>query len=164
MFPDYSTFNTYHRLSNLYSTLGDTIRLPIEGIVTAVYKPNGCTILTLNALHIPALRGPLSSLRKHHQIPGYGFHSSYEYGSYLFLPDFILQVEDSYDNIVSYWYLGASYQDPIDYIDLDLQVPQLCPHLQADHPRLLLNQHPNHPTSLHHMSNPYPRKLLYLPL
>ena len=26
MFPDYSTFNTYHRLTNLYATLGDTTK------------------------------------------------------------------------------------------------------------------------------------------
>ena len=37
-------------------------------------------------------------------------------GSYLFFPDFIIQVEDSYDIIFSYRSLGASYKGPIDYI------------------------------------------------
>ena len=55
MFPDYSTFKTYHRLTNRYATLGDTTRLPIEVIGTAVYTLNGRTILTRNALHILAL-------------------------------------------------------------------------------------------------------------
>ena len=41
MFPDYSNFNTYHRLSNRYTTLGDTTRLPIEVIGTTVYTLNG---------------------------------------------------------------------------------------------------------------------------
>ena len=55
MFPDYSTFRTYHCLHNHYATLGDTTRLPIEGIGTAIYTLNGKTILTRNSLHIPAL-------------------------------------------------------------------------------------------------------------
>ena len=57
MFPDYPTFKTYHRLSNRYYTLGYTTSLPVEGIGTAVYTLNGRTILTRNALHIPALWG-----------------------------------------------------------------------------------------------------------
>ena len=108
MFPDYSTIKTYHRLSNCYATLGDTTRLPIEGICTAVYTLNGLTILTHNVLHIPDLRGPLYPLFKHRQRPGCGVYYSYKDGSYPLFPDFILQVEDSYDNIVSYRSLGAS--------------------------------------------------------
>ena len=92
MFPDYSTFKTYHRLSNRYATLGDTTRLHIEGICTAVYTLNGCTILTCNVLQIPALQGPLYSLCKHRQRPGCGVYSSYKDASYLLFPDFILQV------------------------------------------------------------------------
>ena len=117
MFPDYSTFKMYHHLSNHYATLGDTARLHIDGIGTAVYTLNRRTILTCNSLHIPALQGPLYSLCKHRQRPGCGVYSSYKDGSYLFFPDFILQVEDSYDNIVSYRLLGASYEGPIDYIE-----------------------------------------------
>ena len=59
MFPDYSTFKKYHSLTNCYATLGNTTKLPIEGIVTAVYTLNGRTILTHNALQITALKGPL---------------------------------------------------------------------------------------------------------
>ena len=76
MFPDYSTFNKYHRLTNRYDTLGETNKLPIEGIGTAVYTLNGRTILTCNALHITALRVPLYSLRKHRQRQGCGVYSS----------------------------------------------------------------------------------------
>ena len=74
MLPDYSTFRTYHHLHNRYSTLGDTTRLPIEGNGTAVYTLNGKTILTRNALHISALRGPIYYLRKHCQRPGCGVY------------------------------------------------------------------------------------------
>ena len=80
MLPDYSTFKTYHRLNKRYDTLGDTKKLPIEGICTAVYTLNGRTILTRNALQIPALRGPLYSLRKHRQRLGCGFYSLYKDG------------------------------------------------------------------------------------
>ena len=75
MFPYYYTFKTYHRLSNCYATLCDTTRLPIEEICTTVYTLNGHTILTRNALHIPALRGPLYSLCKHCKRPGCGVYS-----------------------------------------------------------------------------------------
>ena len=74
MFPYYSTFKTYHRLTNRYATLGDTTKLPIEIIDTAVYTLNCRTILTHNALHTPALRGPLYSLRNHCQRPGCGVY------------------------------------------------------------------------------------------
>ena len=107
----------YHCLSNRYATLVDTKRLPIEGIGTAIYTLNGRTILTRNALHITALQGLLYSLRNHRQRPACGVYSSYKDGPYLFFPDFILQVEDSYENIVRYRSLGASYKGPIDYIE-----------------------------------------------
>ena len=117
MIPDYFNFKTYHHLTNLYATLGDTTKRPIEVIGTAVYTLNGRTILTCNALHIPALQVSLYSLRKHRQRPGCGVYSSYKDGSYLFFPDFILQVEESYENLISYQSLRASYTGPIDYIE-----------------------------------------------
>ena len=80
MFPDYSSFKIYHRFSNRCATLGYTTRLPIEGICTVVYTLNGRTILTCNILHIPALRGPLYSLRNYRQRPGCGVYSSYKDG------------------------------------------------------------------------------------
>ena len=93
MFPEYSTCKTYHRLSNCYATVGFTTSFPVEVIGTVVYTLNVRTILIHNALHIPALQGPLYSLCKHRQIPGCGVYSSNNYGSYIFFPDFILQVE-----------------------------------------------------------------------
>ena len=117
MFPNYSTFKTYYSLTNCYATLGDTTKLPIGGIFTAVYALNGRTILTHNALQILELRGPLYSLHKHRQIPGCGVYSSYKDGSYIFFPDLILQLEDSYGNLVSYQSFGPSHKGTIDYIE-----------------------------------------------
>ena len=108
---------TYYRLSNRYVTLGYTTKIIIEVICTTVYTLNGHTVLTLNTLHIPALCGLIYSLRKYRQIPGCGVYSSYKDGLYLFLPNFILQVEDSYYNIVSYRPLVTSHQVPIDYME-----------------------------------------------
>ena len=67
MFPDYYTFKTYRLLSNIYATLGDTTKLPIEEIGTIIYTLNRKNILTRNAIHITLLRSPIYSLRKHHQ-------------------------------------------------------------------------------------------------
>ena len=72
MLPDYSTFKKYGRLYNCYATIDDTTGITIEGIGTSVYILNGQNILTHNTIHIPALRGPLYSIRKHPQRPGYG--------------------------------------------------------------------------------------------
>ena len=52
--PGYGVYSSYKD-----ANLGDTTRLPIEGICTSVYTLNGHNILTWNALHIPALQGPL---------------------------------------------------------------------------------------------------------
>ena len=68
-------------------------------------------------LHITTLRGPLYSLHNQSQETGRGLYSFYKNDSYLFFPDFILQVEDSYDNIISYRPLEQSHQLPIDYIE-----------------------------------------------
>ena len=116
MFPEYSTFKTHHPLSNHYATLGNTTKLLIEGIFTVIYTLNGQTILTRNTLYISALWDPLYSLFKQRQQPGCVVSSSYKDGSYLFFPNFSLQVGDSYDNIVSYRALIWSHQYPIDYI------------------------------------------------
>ena len=117
MFPDYSTFKKYHHLFNCYATLGDTTKVYIEGICTSVCTLNGRIILTHNALHILALKDLLYSLHNHHQIPVFGVYSSYKDSSYLFFPDFIIHVEDSYDNIVGYQPLDTSHQGPIDYME-----------------------------------------------
>ena len=72
MLPDYYTFKTYRGLSNRCATLGETTKLPIEGILTTIYTLNGQTILTCNTLHIPVLCGPLYSLHKNRQQSGCG--------------------------------------------------------------------------------------------
>ena len=133
MFPDYSTFKTYRHIYNCYATLCNTTKLFIEGIGTTAYTLIGKTILPYDALHIPALHVPLYSLRKHRKQPGCGFYSSYNDGSYLFFTYFILQLEYSHDDIVSYRPMVQSHQGPIDYIDpkstwsINRSTPYGCP-------------------------------------
>ena len=81
MFPDYSTFNTYHRLSNSYADLGDTTSLTIEGICTAIYTLNVRTNLTHNSFHFPFLQFPLFSICNYLQRPVFGVYSYYKDGS-----------------------------------------------------------------------------------
>ena len=57
------------------------------------------------------------SLCKHRQLPGCVIHFSYKDGSYFLSLTFVLQVEDSFDNIISYRSIGSSHQGTIDYIE-----------------------------------------------
>ena len=109
MFTEYSTLKTYRRLHNSYDTIGNTTKIPIEGIGNVTYTLNEKQILSHNVLHVTALRGPIYSLRKHHQWPGCGVYSSYKDGSYLFLPEILIQIEDSFDNIIRYRSLRRSH-------------------------------------------------------
>ena len=115
MFPDYSTFRTYHFLHNRYYPLECTPKIPIEGIGTAVYTFNCNSIITHNSLHIPALSEPLCSLHRQREHPGCGVYSSYKDGYYLFFPDLVLQVEESFDKIISYSLIGCPQQGHIAY-------------------------------------------------
>lgn len=65
MMTTYRSFLSYIPVCEKYTILGDNTLVEIKGFGTAVYKLNGKFIKIWNALHIPALRGPLSTMRKH---------------------------------------------------------------------------------------------------
>jgi len=90
MFPDYTCFASYTKLSNKFALLGDDHLVPIQGYGTNIYCLNGKVVKTRNALHVPALQGPLFSLRRHHQRLGYGLFTSQDLGSFILFPSFIL--------------------------------------------------------------------------
>ena len=117
MFPDYAAFLSYRRCSDRTCDLGDDTSVPILGVGTAAVRLNGKAILLRNALHVPALRNPLYSLRRHSKMPGCGVFSWHDTGSFLVFPDFILSVDDSVDNMVSYEPLGRSYSGRYDYAE-----------------------------------------------
>jgi hypothetical protein len=51
--------------------------------------------LIRNALHVPALRAPLYSLRRHWLIKGCGFYAHFNDGNFVLFPTFLLKVDNS---------------------------------------------------------------------
>ena len=64
---------------------------------------------------MPELRAPLYSLRRHNKLPGCGTVSFNGVGSYILFPLFALQVDDSYDNLVSYKSISRLGYNFLDY-------------------------------------------------
>ena len=75
---------------------------------------NGKTLLLRNVLHVPALSEPLYSLRRHRMMPDCGYYSSYDTGSHLLFPHFVLEVDTTIDNLLSYQSIGNT-SSQIDY-------------------------------------------------
>lgn len=115
MLNDYKAFLSYKKVYGRYVTLGDDTRLPIIGVGTAKISLNGKIILLRNVLHVPGLQNPLYSLRKHKSMPGCGTFSHFDVGSYILFPDFMLRIDDSVNNIVSYKSIGQDDISRIDY-------------------------------------------------
>ena len=106
---------SYRTCTNRFAILGDDTPLPILGEGTAKFSLKGKVLLTQNCLHVPGLRSPLYSLRKHKEMPGYGAFSFFNVGSYIRFPDFALQIDDSVDNLVSYRSIGQTSCAQLDY-------------------------------------------------
>jgi hypothetical protein len=107
MLPDYMAFNSYRKHSHRTVKLGDKSTLRIAGEGTATFSLNGKVITVRNALHVPDLRQPLYSLRKHKTMPGCGtFSHHHDVGSFILFPDFVLRIDDSIDNLVTYKSIG----------------------------------------------------------
>ena len=115
MLPDYGAFVSYHKCHNRVAVLGDDTELPILGEGSAKFSLNGKIILIRNVLHVPGLRSPLYSLRKHKAMPGCGTFSFHNVGSFVLFPNFTLRIDDSVDNIVSYKSIGPSSCGKLDY-------------------------------------------------
>lgn len=117
MFPDYSTFTSYRLTPGCFIELGDGTRLEQRGIGSVKIRLNGKIIILRNCLHVPALQDPLYSLRRHRMLPGCGNFSRNETGSHLLFPTFVLEVDTSVDNILSYQSVGRDNNEPIDYYE-----------------------------------------------
>jgi hypothetical protein len=116
MLPDHSAFLSYRRLINRFVTLGDDTRLPILGKGSAKVKLNGKVVILRKCLHVPGLRNPLYSLRKHRKMPGCGTYSDYDHSAFILFLRFTLQIDDSVNNFISYEPIGCSQPNiTIDY-------------------------------------------------
>jgi hypothetical protein len=67
------------------------------------------------ALHVPDLRNPLYSLRRHRHMAGCGYYSQYGVGSFILFPKFTIEVDDSSDNLVSFQAVGRGSNRTLDY-------------------------------------------------
>ena len=115
MLNDYAAFISYHPCQDEYVTLGDDTKLRIYGRGTAVFSLNGHNILVRDCLHVPDLRSPLYSLRKHRHMPGCGYISQFGVGSFILFPTFIVKVDDSEDNLVTFKPVGKTTSSSIEY-------------------------------------------------
>lgn len=115
MFPDYSTFVSYHKCYNKTVQLGDSTELPIYGYGTAKFSLNGRIIVVRNALHVPGLTDPLYSLRQHRFMSGCGFFSHYDSGAFLLFPTFEIKVDDTVDCLLNFKTIGRNTSGPVDY-------------------------------------------------
>ena len=125
MYPDYACFVSYTPLVDKYALLGDDHLVQIKGYGTTVYRLNGKVIKTRNSLHVPALRGLLFSLRRQRQRHGCGILGTYDLGSYVLFLNFVLEIDDARDNLLSFESLGPAYSGPIDYTEPKVKPPDL---------------------------------------
>jgi transposase InsO family protein len=115
MLPDYKAFVSYKSCQDEYVTLGDTTKLPIMGRGTARFYLNDKVVEVRNALHVPGLRAPLYSLRRHRHMFDCGYYSQFGVGSFILFPTFTIKVDDSEDNLVSFKAIGRSPCKRVDY-------------------------------------------------
>ena len=97
--------------------LGDHTKLPVLGHGSAAICINGKNIKVRNALCVPDLRGALYSLRRHNHMPGCGTFSHHDVGSFILFPDFMLQVDDSHDYLLSYKPIENPHEVWYDYVE-----------------------------------------------
>ena len=117
MLQDYAAFVSYHKVADQHVELGDDTRLPIAGVGTAKFSLNGKVVRLRDCMHVPGLRAPLYSLRRHRHLPGCGTFSHFDSGSFVLFPTFSLRVDDSVDHMLSYRSIGRAPHVPCDYVE-----------------------------------------------
>ena len=117
MFPDYTTFVSYHKCHNKTVKLGDSTELPILGYGTAKFSLNGHVIVVRDALHVPGLTDPLYSLRQHRFMSGCGFFSHYDSGAFLLFPEFSIKIDDRVDCLINFKAIGRRTSKKVAYAE-----------------------------------------------
>ena len=121
MFPERSSFISYHRSAKSRVRLGNNSFAPILGEGTAIVSLNGKTVMVRDALHVPGLHSPLYSLRAHAKQPGCGFIGDDDLGGvFVYFPTFCLQADTTRDCHLSYAPLGTT----VALRDLDYAQPR----------------------------------------
>ena len=115
-----SAFISYHPVpqNTLNVRMGNKTLAPVLGKGTAIISLNGKLVLVRNVLHVPTLRTPLYSLRKHPTQRGYSFLGNDSLGGlFVYFPSFVLAVDTTKDCHLSYKHIGqkATLED-LDYV------------------------------------------------
>jgi ubiquinone/menaquinone biosynthesis C-methylase UbiE len=115
LWPDYSAFISYQKVSNRFVSLADKSTAPIVGIGDIAVSLGGKNIVIRNVYHVPSLRAPLYSLRAHRRLSGCGFMGDNDCFQICF-PTFSLTVNDDIDSYIEYLPLGKKIMGSEDYI------------------------------------------------
>ncbi|KAL3797950.1 hypothetical protein HJC23_013188 [Cyclotella cryptica] len=115
LWPDYSAFISYEKVSNRFVSLADKSTAPIVGFGDVAVSLGGKNIVLRNVYHVPSLRAPLYSLRAHRRLSGCGFIGDNDCFQICF-PGFSLTVNDDVDSYIEYLPLGKKIAGSEDYI------------------------------------------------
>ena len=113
MVPWKELFLSYRPTPGSYVILANNQKTQCLGRGDIRIKMGGYVTIIANALHIPALRCPLYSIRSHSRIRGCGFHADNK-GTLLAFPTFILPVDLSYDCVIK-----GSFPSSIETVHFD---------------------------------------------
>ena len=107
MLPDITAFLSYHHFpSKRFVRMGNESLAEIGGYGTAAFSLNGKRVIIRNVLHVPALRAPLYSLRRHLDMDGCGVHGSKATGFLLWFPKFTIKADLDTDCHLTYQSMG----------------------------------------------------------
>ena len=101
MWPYIEDFSKYNPMSNHFVTLADDSQIRCHGIGEIRVRFKNKTISITQVLHVPELRCPLYSIRRHRRQEGCEFLALNE-GIFLIFPHFILDVDDSNDCLIQW--------------------------------------------------------------
>ena len=115
MWPYIEDFITYKQLDHHCVTLANNSQVPCLGIGSIQVLLQTKMIVVLQVLHVPALRCPLYSIRRHRRQLGCEFIATNE-GTYLTFPSFFLSVDDSHDCVIPWSRVPSHTTNSPDYV------------------------------------------------
>ena len=120
MSPDYTSFLYYCPSTdpNNYTLLGDESLFNIASCGTAIFTMNGRLVLFLNAPHIPSLRAPLYSTKRHRTQLGCAYYNEDNVGNLFLFSTMVIDVDSTTDKIFSFRPIGRTLREcKLDYAE-----------------------------------------------
>ena len=129
MWPHRHNFTKYRPTPSQYVLLADKSKIPVLGVGTVVVYFDKYIVQIRNVLHVPDLRAPLYSIRRHRRQFGCSFYCDQD-GCFLNFPTFSLAVDDSKDCLIkwSLVYFTQPFKCAFQYEGSDRPTsrPQVC--------------------------------------